>query len=187
MTAAIDLAEWLTAVTPSSPDMMTHLKLQKLAFYAYGAALGFGVEDAIGRIEFQAWRHGPVCPDIYREYSAHGSQPIARPIDRPRSFGQAEECMRDVVNVYGRMTAWQLREETHLEQPWLDRWDGTLNVEIPTEALRMHFAAKFAGQTVAFPERLFGGSSMTLDRIPLPTFASLRRMSEAATQILGAI
>ncbi len=184
------LAAWVIARgVPHSPRVgaLTHLKLQKLCFYAYGALLAEDLEHEGGTVTFEAWPHGPVSPAVYTAYRSCGADPIGQAQGTPTKFSAAaERCLDDVLNVYGRLTAWALREESHLEAPWMSTFDPDRKVPIAEARLRTHFKAKFAeGATVAFPERLFGGSSFRLDRIPVPTFSSLRAMSEATTRILG--
>lgn len=184
---ALDLASWLCGATPRRPDALTHLKLQKLAFYCYGALLAFDLDRQTGKLLFEAWKHGPVCPDIYARYSEFGREPLPRPTRAITYGAQVESVLRDVVNVYGRLAAWQLREESHEELPWQNTFNESERRPIDNESLRAHFRAKFRGPVVAFPERLFGGSSFLLDRIPVPTFLTLAEMSSAATRILGSV
>jgi uncharacterized phage-associated protein len=182
---SLTLAHWIRATAPELPDRLTHLKLQKLAYYCYGALLAFGCEDEIGPIEFQAWTHGPVSPEIYRTYREYERNPIDRAA-KPTIAPSAESHLCDVMNVFGRMTAWQLREESHLEKtPWRNTYDGSLNQTIGEDLLRGHFREMFTGPIVRFPERLFGSSSLELDRIPVPKFSTLHEMSNAASRIFG--
>lgn len=183
----LTLAHWIRATAPERPDHLTHLKLQKLAYYCYGALLAFGREDAIGPIEFQAWKHGPVSPAIYKAYKEYESRPIDR-APKPDLEPSVESHLCDVMNVFGRMTAWQLREESHLEKtPWRNTYDGSLDRAIDEDLLRDHFREMFAGPIVRFPERLFGSSSLELDRIPVPRFGTLHEMSNAASRIFGKV
>lgn len=182
---ALDLAEWILANTPDRPDTLTHLKLQKLEFYCYGALLALDLDRELGNISFEAWKRGPVAPEVYERYSAYSGEPVPKPTRPLKAFSpRVESALSDVVNVYGRMTAWQLREESHWETPWT-RNDGTSHPPLCTEDLREHFRKKLLGPAIPFPERLFGGSSMLLDRVPVPTFSSLAEMSRAASRILG--
>lgn len=183
--SALELAEWLCAHATPRPDLFTHLKLQKLAFYSYGALLAFGLEGETGEVSFEAWKHGPVAPDVYRRYADYGREALPRTSCRHGYSARVESVLSDVLNVYGRMTAWQLREESHEEGPWQEAYSEIYRMTISTESLRTHFRTKFGGPTVTFPERLFGGSSFLLDRIPVPAFSSLSEMSKAATRILG--
>jgi uncharacterized phage-associated protein len=182
---ALVLADWICASAPAQPDPLTHLKLQKLSFYCYGGLLAFGLENAIGDVRFQAWKHGPVSPVVYEHYRAFGAAPLPRASKKLALAAQSETVMGHVLNVYGRLTAWQLREESHEEGPWPSTFDGTHGREIEKDDLARFFREKFAGPVVRFPERLFGASSLMLDRIPVPSFSSLEEMSGAATRILG--
>lgn len=182
--AVVHLTEWIRATALERPDPLTHLKLQKLAYYCYGALLAFDCEDLIGHIEFQAWKHGPVSPEIYALYQHLGKNPIGR-AQKPQVHPTAELHLNDVMNVFGRMTAWQLREESHIEKtPWSNVYNGAYNQVISEVLLRKHFRVMFK-ESVRFPEKLFGSSSLELDRIPVPRFRSLHEMSLAVSRILG--
>lgn len=181
---ALELARWLCAFAPPQPDALTHLKLQKLAFYCYGGLLAFGLDAELGDVAFEAWKHGPVAPAVYDEFYSYGRAPLP-PMPPPELSPRAERVMRTVLNVYGRLTAWQLREESHSEEPWRATYSDTCRASLPKSDLRAHFEEKFCGPKVHFPEQLFGASSLLLDRIPVPTFSSLFEMSQAVTRILG--
>jgi uncharacterized phage-associated protein len=182
--AVLQLTDWIRATASERPDPLTHLKLQKLSYYCYGALLAFDCEHLIGHIEFQAWKHGPVSPEIYALYQRFGKNPIGR-AHKPTVQPIAELHLNDVMNVFGRMTAWQLREESHIEKtPWSNIYNGAYNQVISEVLLRKHFRVMFK-ESVHFPEKLFGSSSLELDRIPVPKFRSLHEMSLAVSRILG--
>ncbi|MCL2724981.1 MAG: DUF4065 domain-containing protein [Polyangiaceae bacterium] len=182
---AFVLSDWICGAAPDQPDQLTHLKLQKLAFYCYGGLLAFGLENSIGDMQFEAWKHGPVSPVIFGRYHGFRASPLPRTSTKPEIETRSETIMRHVLNVYGRLTGWQLREESHEARPWSSTFDGTPNKTIPKSDLIPFFRDKFAGPVVRFPERLFGSSSLILDRIPVPSFSSLEEMSIATTRILG--
>ena len=118
-------------------------------------------------------------------YKVYSGNPIGRAL-KPTLSPSASAHLLDVMNVFGRMTAWQLREESHREKtPWRSTYDGSPHLAIDERLLRDHFRKMFAGPIVRFPERLFGSSSMELDRIPVPRFGTLHQMSKAVTRILG--
>jgi len=158
---------------------MTHMKLQKLAFYSYGAALAHGVDSELGRLTFEPWAHGPVNRPIWREYRHCDGDglPLPSPADVPRYSSELETVLMDVVDVYGRMSAWALSCESHLEQPWSDAYSLRSSV-IPHDALRAHFKTKFKEGRVQLPVHLGGTASAALDFIPPARFASLHAMAE---------
>ncbi len=185
MSNTTKLGQWLRAQAPYRREPLTHLKLQKLAFYCYGAALAFGCDDEVGEdITFEAWAHGPVCRSIWHDFRSYGGAPIpflpenAAPTYAPT----ATQVMTDALAVYGAMTAWSLRQESHLEKPWRDAF-GKSPAVIPREALRAHFRAKFTGPAVFMPEGLSGASSAQLDGIPPHGYKSLRELALAVADI----
>jgi uncharacterized phage-associated protein len=54
---------------------VTQMKLQKLVYFAQGAHLA-KYNKALINETFQAWRYGPVIPEIYQDFKLYGSRPI---------------------------------------------------------------------------------------------------------------
>ena len=129
-------------------DLIDPLKLQKLCYYAQGYSLALRqrlmFDDPI-----QAWEHGPVVPDVYQAYKQHGRDSIPPSADAP----ELEQWRRDVIEmVYTRlgwMTSWNLRNQTHMEQPWRDAWrTGEHDAELPVKQMRDFFRKELLGQRV---------------------------------------
>jgi uncharacterized phage-associated protein len=162
---------------------ITHLKLQKLTFYAYGVVLASDLDDQVGQLEFEAWQHGPVCPALYDEYKLHGSALLPLPVEVDRYSVDVEQCLQDVIAVYGRLSAWQLREQSHLEKPWQDAWERSLRQlgsrVIEAAQLRDYFRDKFRSGSVTPPEGLTQIWSLSLDSIPRVSFDSLGSLARA--------
>ncbi|HEX4339288.1 MAG TPA: type II toxin-antitoxin system antitoxin SocA domain-containing protein [Polyangiaceae bacterium] len=180
MSDALDLAEWIRGrlATP-----VTHLKLQKLCFYCYGGALASGSATDVGHISFEAWAHGPVSRDVWNAYRAYGSAEIEPPgpfDDVVRYRPTTEIELNAVLSIYRRLSAWQIRQESHLEAPWVNAHRQQRSLE--TEEIRRHFREKFYTGKVAFPENLLFSSSLGVDGIPAHTFATL---SEAGAALDG--
>ena len=114
MSPAERLAAWF--VVRHQP--ITHLKLQKLCFYGYGAACAFGFVDELGGVvRFEAWKHGPVCRAVWRAYKHHGAAEITAPLETIAFSKKADAHLDDVLAVYGHLSAWRLAAQTHLERP----------------------------------------------------------------------
>ncbi len=173
MDHGLKLAQWVLAAVPGA----THLKLQKLLFYAYGAALAHDREHEVGPIGFQAWEHGPVCVSVWREYRVYEAQPLPSPSAVGEYSRSTEVHLQDAVDVYRQLGAWSLRNETHLEAPWLSSWTRRAR-HIDPVLLKQHFYRKFRND-VAWPEHLGRPSSLILDGIPQETFPSLHDLAEA--------
>jgi len=154
---------------------VTHLKLQKLAFYAYGSVVARDLFLLVEPLTFEAWQHGPVHLGTWNRYRGSGKAALASP-----SIGRVHEvvveAVADVTDVYGRLDAWELREQSHREAPWKSAFDaGTATID-PDE-FAQHFTAKFAGEFA--PPSALGSASAALDGIPPPAFASLAAFASA--------
>ena len=179
VSSATNLSNWIRANLEYRREPLTHLKLQKLAFYCYGGALAFGLHD-VGAIRFEAWDHGPVSPDIYAVFRGTGRAEISflDDDDAPTYAQSTAERLRDVLGVYGALDAWSLRQESHRERPWIDAYHRNKGV-ISTESITDHFAKKFARGPVRAPEQLLFASSFSLDGIPLQGFGTLHDLANA--------
>lgn len=137
MLTAFDVAEFfLSPIDEEEREPITHLKLQKLLYYAQGYSLAL-----LGRPMFadklENWEHGPVVPGVYARYKAYGSSLLPPAFAEPEKF-QAEELavLHRVRREKGQYSAWKLREDTHAETPWLSTRRGE---EIGIEAMRRYF------------------------------------------------
>src|SRR5262245_37160312 len=125
MTTPIEVAKHflrLAQAEADEPEPITHLRLQKLLYYAQGWALAFRGQPLFsGRLE--AWQHGPVSPEPYQYFRRFGNQPI--PWD---SFAEEQSEIPDedgalidsVWQSYKAHSATKLRQMTHQETPWLE-------------------------------------------------------------------
>jgi uncharacterized phage-associated protein len=137
--SAQDVARYFLAIVDKDAgDNMTHLKLQKLLYYAQGFYIAMhGGEPLFGE-PIEAWDHGPVVPQVYQAFKGCGNRPIERPEDfDPQDYPpEVRELLDAVYRVYGQFTAWKLRDLTHGEAPWRDT---PRNGEIPRQSLREFF------------------------------------------------
>nr|WP_250161443.1 type II toxin-antitoxin system antitoxin SocA domain-containing protein [Furfurilactobacillus milii] len=99
---------------------MTPKKLQKLAYYfeAWGWALLH--RSVISDTHFEAWAHGPVSPELWREYHAYGWNKIDKEETAPGIDNQDLNDLLEAVWVtYGDKSANELEALTHTETPWI--------------------------------------------------------------------
>lgn len=54
---------------------ITHMKLQKLVYFAHGWYLALADEPLIEEF-FEAWKYGPILPSLFRRYLIFQSSPI---------------------------------------------------------------------------------------------------------------
>jgi uncharacterized phage-associated protein len=176
----LKLARWIQERYPYAVlDQLTHLKLQKLGFYCFGAALAFGHEDEVAGITFEAWDHGPVNREVYREYRAFGASRLPESSSRTVEYSaETEQVMLDVLRVYGVLDAWTLREESHLELPWIEARERG-DAIISNDRIKAHFSGKFRGDAIRPPEHLLNAGSFSLDGIPVRSYSSLHEIAGA--------
>lgn len=69
--------------------------------------------------DFEAWPHGPVCPQLYGEYKGYGWTNIPRKDDNSSSFSKSVlSLLESVWLTYGDKEADELEALTHQELPW---------------------------------------------------------------------
>jgi len=175
MVEATNLARW---VLRHSGRPVSHLKLQKLAFYCFGAASAYDLDTLIGDVRFEAWEHGPVNRSVYNEYKAFGATPIDPPSTCVEYPAEVTRVLADSLAIYGSLDAWSLRQQSHLEEPWIASWK-TGATEIAPDTIKAHFRRKFLDGAVTWPEYLADAGSLRLDRIPVHQFVSLHELADA--------
>lgn len=141
------IAEWFVRKFQELQDSITNLKLQKLLYYAQGIALG-RYNCKIFSDPIEAWEHGPVIREIYNKYKKlpEENNLLLFP-DFQKSLTSIEETenvikiLEETVTIYGRLSAWTLRDKTHQEKPWLE----TKRNEFISDKLMKEFFAEVMG------------------------------------------
>ena len=119
--SVVDVAAYILERT----DTITTMKLQKLAFYSQAQHLAqYGVQ--LFPEDFQAWRGGPVVPELY---ALHRGKFLIRPGeleggDSSTLTEHERSVIDNVCAAMGHATGAELSERTHRESPWLDARDG---------------------------------------------------------------
>lgn len=116
---------------------ISNLKLQKLLYYVQAEHIG-RFSSPIIENKFQAWEFGPVHPAIYRKFKRFE---LISPKDcggNASTLSKKEQTLiKSVVEKYARYSAWQLKEMTHAEIPWLNAWKTGKNSVISPEDMRV--------------------------------------------------
>jgi len=129
---------------------VTQMKLQKLIFFAHG--LHLASQDApLTKEYFQAWKFGPVIPNVYHEYKLYGSAPIIetdlilfqskRTPDTDCIDKESLEMIDVAWQTLNKFTAIQLSNWTHnADSPWTKHYkQDEQYVIIPNEDIKMYF------------------------------------------------
>lgn len=104
---------------------MSMMKLIKLVYFAHAWMLGL-TGNALCSDPVEAWPYGPVFRNLYNDLPYEGSQIITDLIKMPNGYdytgifsANESAIMSRVVEVYGRMDAFQLSDITHQQgTPW---------------------------------------------------------------------
>ena len=116
---------------------ISHLKIQKLCYYAQGIALVI-LEKPLFFEDVEHSENGPVIPMLYRLYQSYGAGPIPPPDDLNIKLYDRETIglLDKVYQLYGQEPAWELRNKTHEEAPWINTPEGC---QITHRDLRVYF------------------------------------------------
>ncbi len=178
---------------------LTLLKLQKLAYYCFGAALAYDLDNEVNGIEFEAWKYGPVNKKIYDifknpcdpYYKIDLTHHLFQDVDiKKNSFSdKLLDLISAVVDVYGRLSPRNLVNETHeekvenLENPWKQTYHKDSNL-IEKQLIKEFFKQKFNNekQKTFLPLGLFDYNSFLLDNIPIVAFKDILEVAHYLNQ-----
>ena len=133
-------------------DVMTHLKLQKLCYFAQVFNL-VNRDCKLFEDTFQAWSHGPVAPALWKRFKKFTWQGIGGDGVGSlsiKSLTDADEQILDAVWVkLGRWTARELEYWTHQHDPWKHArgntprgWHATTEISVAS-LKKFYCTAKF--------------------------------------------
>jgi len=139
---------FISQVNSDSGDTISHLKLQKLVYYAQAWHYTiFGCPLFNERVE--AWMHGPVIRSIYDRfkdsnvYTPLNIQEIE--LNVPIFPQDTFNILIDINTIYGEHSGAYLENLTHNESPWLDARAGIPDYErcdneITLEAMKNYYS-----------------------------------------------
>lgn len=124
---------------------MTAMKLQKLVYYSQAWHIAW-TDDVLFHNRIEAWRDGPVCPDLWKE---HANIFRVSRIDKgvPDALTDREKStVTKVLKFYGKKSPQWLSDLTHSEEPWINARRGTplgaaSSAEITPAALGRYYSS----------------------------------------------
>lgn len=119
MVDILDAARYLIFLSyGKNKNSLTPLKLQKILYLAQGWSYVWD-DVAAFHDDFCAWQYGPVNEKVYEAFKKYSRSEI------PEAEGiselvdsSVEETLEAVWSEYGKMTAYDLVELTHRQEPW---------------------------------------------------------------------
>lgn len=116
---AVDIFDMAKAFL--SMESMTHKKLQKICYYAQAWHLALFEGEPLVNARFEAWIHGPVCPELYSKYRDYGWHDIPMEESVPSDITNTKwEFLQLIYKTFKDFTADQLESMTHIEEPWIE-------------------------------------------------------------------
>ena len=144
--SVLEIANWFL-----SKAEISHLKLQKLCYYAQAwnyALKGFRLEDT----DYQAWVHGPVSPALYEHFKVFGYEGIRLKGEyKSRIDEDDKSLLEDVWATYGNLTGNALEALSHRELPWISARRGYMpgercSVIISPESMASYYRSIYRGK-----------------------------------------
>ena len=144
MYTPLDIANWFIANIIGAGDAVTHLKLQKLVYYAQAWSLA-NLNKPLFEEDYQAWAHGPVVPSLYDQFRHYHWEALPHPESVPEFDEETESLLKDILEAYGEHSAKTLETLTHKEAPWKDARgnlpdEAKSNVVISKESMRKFYS-----------------------------------------------
>jgi uncharacterized phage-associated protein len=131
--SATAVANWFIEKNQTDRSNLTHLKLQKLLYYAQGWHLAF-FDVPLFEDPIEAWRHGPVVGSLYLTLYKYKKQEISDLIQKlvvingvlnqtiPKitfNNSKEEDFLTSFWDQYSKIKVWTLVNSTHvIGSPW---------------------------------------------------------------------
>jgi uncharacterized phage-associated protein len=138
-----DIADYFIWLANYTGSFISNLKLQKLVYYAQAWYLAIHDKPLFDE-DFEAWIHGPVIPELYKEYCGFKWKPILKEVEEPKFTEEVKQFLDEVTDVYFGLDAYELEQMTHTEAPWIEArgdlpTDASCNEIISKESMREYF------------------------------------------------
>lgn len=103
---------------------MTHMKLQKLVYYAQAWGLVWD-EKPLFDDPIEAWINGPVVPSLFRLLrKCFNITSESIPVVITELNPEQKDTINAVLEFYGQKSSQYLSDLTHLEEPWKEARKG---------------------------------------------------------------
>ncbi|APT91778.1 XRE family transcriptional regulator [Corynebacterium phocae] len=127
MATAIDVAQYIY----DKKGWIDAWRLAKLTYYSQAWSLGWFGKPMVAD-EFQAWRDGPVEPNLHAANRHCRSNPTSKFLASAKVSNLSDEgkaIIDAVLDFYGELSKTEIIELTHSEDPWIEARQG-----LPAEA-----------------------------------------------------
>lgn len=141
---ARQIANWFIERATRDGRALSIMSILKLTYIAHGWNLEMRNAPLFSN-RVEAWRYGPVIPDVYNAFRSQGINP-AKPVESfatPTADGDVD-FLEQIYKIYGNLPAFRLSELTHEPGgPWETASKlGGYYAEIPNDMILGHYVQK---------------------------------------------
>ncbi|MBR5913976.1 MAG: DUF4065 domain-containing protein [Selenomonadaceae bacterium] len=150
MVSVFDVAKYIL----EKQGRMSTWKLQKLCYYSQAWHYTW-TERRLIEEEFQAWRNGPVCPELFTAHKGMfmiDATELSKG-DSSKLDADEKDSVDVVLKEYGDREPYDLRTQSHSEAPWINARgnlpeDASSDVVITVEDMGAYYGSLIYGQEV---------------------------------------
>lgn len=116
---ARQIANWFVNRAKKENRQMSIMQLLKLVYIAHGWHLEMRKSPLIAN-KIEAWKYGPVIPDVYRAFRSQGVNVTTPVPDHSTEIAPSDaHLLEQIYSLYGNMPALRLSDITHeAGSPW---------------------------------------------------------------------
>lgn len=141
---ARQIANWFVSRFSAEGRALSIMSLLKLTYIAHGWHLEMR-GDPLFSNDIEAWRYGPVIPDVYKAFRNQGVHAVSR-VNFPEATlsPDDEHLLNEVYRVYGSLSPFKLSDLTHEPGgPWdIATQMGGHYAPIPNDLIKQHYDLK---------------------------------------------
>lgn len=146
------VANRLLELASEDNNTLTPMQVIKLVYLCHGWMLGVKHRPLI-RESVEAWRYGPVIPELYHAVKSYRDMPITVALavgGNPADFDDDENFIIETVyKIYGRFSGPYLSTLTHQpDTPWHHIWHGDGDLRIPNDLIEAYYEGLVRRQQV---------------------------------------
>lgn len=140
MNSAINIAKYVINKCNELSNPISNLQLQKILYYIQGNYYA-KFNEKLFREDIEAWKYGPVIPEVYYEFNKYSSGNIRDEfeVDYLEIDSERLDYIDNIIQSNCKLTAWQLVEKSHKEDPWRLHYDRSFNKVIPSKIIKEFF------------------------------------------------
>lgn len=159
--SSLAVANELIRLGKSEGVYFTPMQLLKLVYIAHGWSYGFFDKPLI-KDRIEAWKYGPVIPELYSSIKKYGGNRIDEPIanswwnrEKDNLIDEQQKVILFTFKKYAHLTGTQLSTLTHQPNtPWsntfsYDSWGD----EIPVSEIHSYYKDKYHQLVSKYEER----------------------------------